>query len=318
MKKWIASILLLTCITACDRTEKNFRNKTILDVNGHTLSAAAFADELAFYLKDQDVLGAKDPKTVSRAKNKIVEEFITKSLAAAWASDKGLVVKAEDVESEISKVQRSYPDDFAFREALAEQNLTFKDWRDRLRDSLLQRKVEGEIFKSIKRPTPDDELAYYNNNKESFRTVEAAEITQILVATESDAKRIESELKAGKRMRDLAKRHSISPEGLNGGNVGWVEKGTSDVFESAFQMKGSARSPIVKSSFGYHIFQVTGRRPSRITPFKDAQPQIRAILLEKAQSSAYLAWLEERIRKARVFKDQELIEAMTVETKGAR
>jgi peptidyl-prolyl cis-trans isomerase C len=142
-----------------------------------------------------------------------------------------------------------------------------------------------------------------------------AQIRQILVATESDAKAIDEQLKHGKHMSDLAKKYSISPEGSNGGNVGWLEKGISDVFEPAFHMKVGQRSPVVKSAFGYHIFELVARKPSRSKTFAEAKDDIKRILMEKTGQSLYLAWLEEQTRKARVFKDQAFIDALQVETK---
>jgi hypothetical protein len=38
--------------------------------------------------------------------------------------------------------------------------------------------------------------------------------------------------------------------------------------------------------------------------------------MEKREHSLYLAWLEEQVRKARVFKDQAFIDALKVETKA--
>jgi len=117
-------------------------------------------------------------------------------------------------------------------------------------------------------------------------------------------------------MPELAKKYSISPEASSGGNVGWVEKGLTDVFESAFRMKQGQRSPVVKSSFGYHIFEVLGRKPARTRPFPEVRGDLQRILMEKRKQSLYLAWLEERVRKARVFKDQPFIEALKVETRA--
>jgi hypothetical protein len=44
--------------------------------------------------------------------------------------------------------------------------------------------------------------------------------------------------------------------------------------------------------------------------------EIKSILMEKREQSLYLAWLEEQVRKARVFKDQAFIDALKVETKA--
>jgi peptidyl-prolyl cis-trans isomerase C len=224
------------------------------------------------------------------------------------------VLKAEDVEARIQQIQKSYPDDLAFRQALAEEGVTFKQWRDRLQASMLQQQVIKKINESATAPSDADLQSYYNENKGQFSEREKAQVRQILVETESDAKIIEDELNKGKRMADLAKKYSISPEGPQGGNVGWIEKGLSDVFEPAFHMKVGRRSPIVKSAFGYHIFELVARSPSHVRAFTEAKADVRRILMEKTEQSHYLAWLEQQTRKARVYRDQAFIDAIKVET----
>jgi parvulin-like peptidyl-prolyl isomerase len=288
----------------------------VLDVNGKQMTAQQFAQELAFRLKDQDALSAKDPKTLTAVKAKISEDFLVQALSEDWAKDNGVIVKAEELENQIHAIQKSYPDDLAFQQALAEEGTTFKAWRDRLQNSLLQKLIVKKLTEKLTEPSESETLAYYNDHKSQFSEGENAQIRQILVATESDAKLIEGELKRGKRMADLAKTYSISPEGPQGGLVGWIEKDLSDVFEPAFHMKVGQRSPVVKSSFGYHIFELIARKPARNKPFSEARADVRRILMEKNEQSAYLAWLEEQTRKARVYKDQAFIDAMKVETKA--
>lgn len=309
---WVA---LLFFLTACEFSKPSLSQKVVLDVNGHKMTAQAFAQELAYRLKDQDALGAKDPKLVSATKAKIADDFIVQTLTEEWAKDNGVLVKAEDLDQQIKAVQGSYPDDLAFQQALAEEGVTFKAWKDRLQSTLLQKLVAKKLADGLPAPTDAEMLAYYNQHKPQFSLRETAQVRQILVATESDAKAMEDQLKKGKKMADLAKKYSISPEAEQGGMVGWLEKGMSEVFEPAFRMKLGMRSPIVKSAFGYHIFEVTGRKPAHNRPYNEVKGDIKRILMEKREQTAYLAWLEEQVRKARVFKDQEFIDALKVETK---
>jgi peptidyl-prolyl cis-trans isomerase C len=307
--------LVFLTLASCDYFRPPLSQKVVVDVDGHRLTSQAFSQELAFRLKDQDALSAKDPKLVQVTKAKIVEDFIVQTLTEEWAKEHGLIVKAEDLEEQIKAVQKSYPDDLAFQQALAEEGTTFKAWKDRLQNTVLQKLVAKKLQEDVETPNEAEMQAYYQQHKQEFSVRETAQVRQILVAAESDAKMIEDELKKGKKMPELAKKYSISPEAPQGGMVGWVEKNVSDVFETAFRMKLGARSPIVKSSFGYHIFEVTGRKPARTRTFQEAKEDIKRNLMEKKEQSAYLAWLEEQVRKARVFKDQDFIDALRVETK---
>src|SRR5262249_32301844 len=98
--------------------------------------------------------------------------------------------------------------------------------------------------------------------------------------------------------------------------VMWVKKGESPVFDSAFKLKPGRLSPIMKSEFGYHIFEVLVHKPPKPKTLADAKPNILRILMEKNEQNAYLSWLDAQVRKARVFKDEELINSMKVETKA--
>jgi parvulin-like peptidyl-prolyl isomerase len=303
-------------LSACNFTRPSLSKKVVMDVNGHQMTAQEFASELAYRLRDQDALSAKDPKLVTVMKNKIAEEFLVQTLTEAWARENGVVVKAEELEAQIQAIQKGYPDDLSFQQALTDEGTSFKQWRDRLHATLLQKQVSRKVVESAPPSTDKDLQDYYNANKGEFVERETAQVRQILVTTESDAKSIEQELKKGKSMASLAKKYSISPEAGQGGLVGWVEKGLSDTFETAFRMKQGQRSPIIKSSFGYHIFEVAARKPSRNKSFAESKEDIKRILMEKREQSLYLAWLEEQVRKARVFKDQAFIDALKVETKS--
>jgi parvulin-like peptidyl-prolyl isomerase len=311
-------ILLLSSLfilAGCSYGRPGLAQKVVIDVNGKQMTAQTFAQELAYRLKDQDALSAKDPKTVGMMKAKIAQEFIVQVLSEEWAKDHSIILKAEDLDEQIKSIQKNYPDDLAFQQALAEEGTTFKAWRDRLENSMLQKLIVNKIIETSPEPTTADIQAYYTEHKSELNVAEVAQVRQILVATESDAKSIDEQLKHGKSMTALAKKYSISPEGPNGGNVGWLEKGISDVFEPAFHMKVGQRSPVVKSAFGYHIFELVARKPSRSKTLQEAKDDIKRILMEKNSQSLYLAWLEEQTRKARVFKDQSFIDALQVETK---
>jgi len=299
----------------CELNKPSLAKKVVLDVNGRQVTAQEFAQELAYRLKDQDALSAKDPKFVAVVKAKITEEFLVQTLSEAWAKENSIVVKAEEIEAQIQAIQKSYPDDSSFQQAISDQGMTFKNWRQRLQNTLLQKQVARKVVEGAPPVTDAEMQAYYQENRSQFAMPESAQVRQVMLTTESDAKAIEDELKKGKRMTDLAKKYSISPEASQGGMVGWIEKGLSDIFEPAFRMKQGQRSPVFKSPFGYHIFEVTGRKPSRLKAYSEVKDQIKSILMEKREQSLYLAWLEEQVRKARVFKDQAFIDALKVETK---
>ncbi|MGZ6143826.1 MAG: peptidylprolyl isomerase, partial [Myxococcales bacterium] len=85
---------------------------------------------------------------------------------------------------------------------------------------------------------------------------------------------------------------STSPDGRNGGDVGWFAKGTMPkVFDDACFTLGSGKiSGVVASPYGYHVFKVLGRRPGKARSFKEAQVEAerRATADKRAQAERQL------------------------------
>ncbi|MCB0419874.1 MAG: peptidyl-prolyl cis-trans isomerase [Bdellovibrionales bacterium] len=305
----------MSYLSGCFERSVDPEEQIVVKVNEETLNLKDFAEQLANQLRGLDALTVKDKSAVDREKRTIIRDFITNSLTKKWAKENNVFVRKEQLEAKIDSIRSIYPDDLAFRRALATQGLKFEDWREKLRVSLLQELVVLELSKNIEDPSKEELLTYYNHHKETYKFPEQVRLSQIVLETEANAKQIVEELKKGKKIDHLAKSFSTTPEGANGGDIGWVERGTLDVFDKAFNMKVGHRSDIIKSPYGYHIYQVTGKRKERKLSFQEVRPKIARLLREKREQALYASWLELQIRTSRVFKDEELIETVSVVTR---
>jgi peptidyl-prolyl cis-trans isomerase C len=310
----IFSLLLITT-TSCNREKRALMNKTVIKVNQRELSAKGFAERLAKVLKPFDALAAKDPQNVTRAKNEVLRGFIIEAITQDWAKSKGLFLKKEEIDAEVKLIRSNYPDDNAFRRALAEEGMTFQDWEDRTQYSLLQKRVVATLSEKTPEPTEKEIADYFEKHKKEFDRAEQVHLRQIVLDSDDNAKNILAELKAGKDMGELAKKFSIAPEANKGGDIGWIDRGTLSIFDKAFNMNKGQRSPILKSPFGYHIYEVLGKRAATRPSIGDAKETIIRQIKEARQQENYAKWLEEQIRKAQVFKNDLAIDNISVETR---
>ncbi|NCN95092.1 MAG: hypothetical protein GW917_00035 [Bdellovibrionales bacterium] len=311
LKLSVLSLLIVSCTS-----KENLGNKVVLDVNGDRWTAQDFSKELVFRLRDQNAVDVKNPEHLKHVKNEITQEFILQSLSAQWTRKNGLLVKAENLNAEIEKVRKSYPDELSFKGALAEQGLTFKAWKRRMEQTMVQKLVMEALTKEATPPTRTEIEAYYKDNKQKFSRKESVQLRHILLPLKRDAELIESELKKGSSITKLASILNAKGEGeALKPEVFWIEKGQSPIFASAFKMAIGRRSPVIKSEFGYHIFELVGKKYARSEPLSKVKPEIEADLLEKKQQELYTKWLDEQIRKARIFKNDELIDSLRIETK---
>ncbi len=315
---WMKHLLFwLTTLTlvSCGFLGRDIGNRPVVRVNSTTLSAKEFGELLANQLREYDALTVKNESLVSRTKESLISGFIVQVVSSEYARDHGLIVKKMDLEAEINLVRSSYPDDLSFRKALSDQRLSYEDWKNKVRGSLLQKLVAKKLGESLPDPTPEEIKNFYESNKSLFSVPEKIRITQIVLKSEKDAKMIQDELEKGRKLSELAREYSIAPESAQDGDVGWVERGTLDVFDKAFSLKTDTISTTIRSPYGFHIIQVKGRTLAKQISLEEAKTKIIARLIESRQQIAYSQWLENEIKKAVVFRDDEIIKKIRVETR---
>jgi peptidyl-prolyl cis-trans isomerase C len=115
---------------------------------------------------------------------------------------------------------------------------------------------------------------------------------QIAVRTPDEAKSVLDQLRAGTSFDKLARQVSISPDGRQGGDLGWFAKGTMPkAFDDACFSLGTGKiSGVVQSPYGFHVFKLLGRRPAKAHPFKEVQAEAerRATADKRAQAERQL------------------------------
>ncbi len=304
-------------VTGCDLVFQKTSSQTVLQVNQSSLSVREFSERLGRILKDYDALTAKDPAQVQRAKDRVVENFVIQVLIETAAQNSRITVSDDEIEEEVQKLRGEYPDDLSFRRILAQENLSLRDWRERVRGNLLERKVLGKITEKVPKPEIDELRQYYQDNKTRYQKKERIYLRQIVVDNLTKAKAISDEIK-NKDFATLASKYSVAPEGKDGGVVGWVEKGTVDVFDKAFTLKVGGVSPVLESSYGFHIFKVERRAPPGLASFDEVRKEIELLLRAQKEQALYMAWLDSQIRSTKVQKNSELLQAITVETRSSR
>jgi peptidyl-prolyl cis-trans isomerase C len=322
LKALVFCFLLLSlseCFSGCFSRERAVLNAVAIEVNGHELSTKEFAERLALRLKSFDALYAKDDQNLARAKEDTVQAFIIESITRDYAAknngDGTLTVAPAEIDEEVAKIRSRYPDEFAFRRSLSDENITIEKFRSDLQFTLLQKKIFAKITAEIPEFKESELKEIYEAKKSEFLQPARVRLRQIVLEKEDDAKRILEELTEGKDFAKLAKQFSMAPEGANGGDTGWIEKGTLEVFDLAFKMNNGQRSKILKSPYGYHIYEVIKKEPEARLSFADAKARIRARLMEAKSQQVFTKWLEENVRKSSVKRNDELIRAIKVTTK---
>ena len=124
-------------------------------------------------------------------------------------------------------------------------------------------------------------------------------------ASEAEGKvkieRLRERIALGAKFEEMAKLNSEDGSSAKGGDLGWLSPGdTVPEFEAAMKaLSGDDVSAPVRSPFGWHLIQVTGRRTQDITAEKQREQARLALRLRKSDE-AFQDWIRQQRDRAYV------------------
>jgi len=212
-----------------------------------------------------------------------------------------LVQKAKDlninVDSQVSKrvadaqvqMKMSDPEDFR-RFIQKELGITVEDYREKMKQQLLQQEVIGQEVGSKIIVPRTEVLKYYDEHKDEFhRDKESVALQEILIAkrtskgeelsdedlkTKADA--VYARAKRGEKFEELATELSDAVSASEGGHLGYLAKGelNGDIEKLVFNNdKGYVTEPI-KVANGYIILKVSDRVSPGLQPLAVVENEI--------------------------------------------
>lgn len=314
---WMWAFAALAIVFAgCTWRSEKMPEQVVVKVNDRQLTLKEFAERLSRYLKNFDAVIARSPEQVQRGRDSVIREFLLDSLIEEQARTLKIDVSDKEWDDEVETIRSGYPDDISFRKVLAEENMALAEWKDQVRHTVLKRKVFQALGNTIQKPTEDTLKKYYEENKDRFRYKERILLRQIVLDDLGKAEDVLQDIKKQKKdFAQMAKKFSVAPERKNGGLVGWVEKGALDIFEKAFSLPVNGVSPVLESSFGFHIFKVEKKDSAGVKKFEEVRNLVDQLVTSQREQKEYTQWLDKQIRQSKVSINYDLINQLKVETR---
>jgi len=215
---------------------------------------------------------ALTPVSLSRLLDKFIEEklvlqsAINQNISLSWEEKQEYLAKlSTELKSEGSNVSVEEMD------------------TEILFDRLLIEKYTYELVKDIE--VKEEEIReYYNLHKREFLRPQRVEASQILLETEDQAIEVLERVKnvSEEDFRKIAEAESIGLEAVKGGKMGVFEMGQLpfEMEQVLFSLEEGELSPVVESSYGYHIFRVDRRFEPELMSEEKALPGIKVKILD--------------------------------------
>lgn len=160
-----------------------------------------------------------------------------------------------------------------------------KEYKDMM--AATKKDVLSKVYmrKAVHEKITDEEVKkLYEQYKKDFKSEKEIKARHILVDNEATANEVLAKLKAGEKFNDLAAQYSKekSPD------LGYFTKDmmVPSFGEAAFSMKeGQVSTRPIKTEFGYHIIAVDEVRNAKLAGYKEAEPQIKALMSQQIMMS---------------------------------
>ncbi len=189
-----------------------------------------------------------------------------------------------------------------------DQSREYKDQIEEKRRLMINQKLV-EIINDTITVTDQEARQFYEENKyPDFSEPEKIRVSEILVASESEAKELLDRLEKGTPFSRLVGK-TIRPDMKNkNGDLGYLVMGDSGVIydEAAKLAVGHYGGP-VKSHAGYSVIMVTDRIPRRALPYEKFEIEIKSSLKKKKLKNILDNLVEEYKSKIENFLDLELL-----------
>ncbi len=215
----------------------------------------------------------------------VLDQLLLEKMFLAQAAVDSVMVSEDEVEASLDGRLRYFVGLFGGDQAKMEQYygksfLEIKEeMRDEVRDQLLAQRMQQIVVENVK-VTPKEVRAFYESiPQDSIPYLNAeVELSQLVIepsltkaqkeAAKDQLLLLKSKIESGEEdFARLAGAFSEDPgSASNGGDLGWVERGTfvPEFDGAAFRLAAGELSDIVETQFGFHLIEMIERRGNKI------------------------------------------------------
>ena len=254
------------------------------------------------------------PDMMPEARKMVLENLIDRELLYQQSRKKGISIKDAEVNEQLDRLKKQYPNEQAFKDSMAEDHLNEDTVKSRIKMNLaVQQFVEKEFGGKVD-VAEAEAKSFYDGHPEYFTEPETIRASGILIKVDvkSDAAKkeearkkmedIQKRVKKGEDFAILAKDFSQDASAAQGGDLGTIPRGRMPkaLDDASFSLKPGEVSKVVETELGFHLIKVHEKKPERVVPFKEVEEKIRQHLANQKLKQMVDEYLNEVKKTAKI------------------
>jgi len=273
-------------------------------VNDEIITTFQLEKEVEKALHDPRVTPPSTEEERESFRRQVLDRLIEEALVRQRVEELGLQVGDEEVDEAIADVERSNRiSREKLIEALAEQGLEFKEYRENLRQQILRFKLLGrEVNAKVDVTIPEIEQ-YYREHLEDFRARPFVRLSRLSFYIPSKASAVQKGVLFDKAIK--ARQRLLSGENFDsvlaalagegnadGGDMGTFGEGELiPRFEEAIaSLNEGGITDVVETESGYHVLVVTEKSAGKVKDLDAVRDRIETILRERKTEERFKEW----------------------------
>lgn len=278
MKRFLPAVVALVFVVACSKVDGP-KGEYVVKIDGTTITKEEVQAEMNNLPEmARDMFGGPEGMT------RFVDELVKKEMLYLEAKKKGL-----DKNKELEK--------------------KIEDFR---KITLINQLLEKEIEAAAK-VTDADLKNYYDKNKDEFTANTQVRVSQIVVRTEADAKKVYEKIQKGEDFAKIASATSIDKASAkSGGDMGNFKRGdmAPELENVAFRLKKGELGMPVQMKDGIHIMKATETKGAPVE-FERVKSLLSQKLTVEKQRESFDKFLENLKKSYKVEINKDAIAKIT-------
>jgi peptidyl-prolyl cis-trans isomerase SurA len=258
---------------------------------------------------------AEVDSALEKAREEVLSSLIDKTIVRQQAEHLSITVTEEEINTAVDQIMaRNNATIEDFRKELAAMDIPEQEYRDNIRDQILQTKLINYEVRSRIVIIEDDIQEYYQKEytqekgesgyhilqmgftwrntitleKAGFDTKEAARVK---------AEEVRARVLAGESFKSLAQSFSNLPSAADGGDIGNFKKDEMAAYmkDAILSIHPGEISPIVETGNAFQFFKLLSASEGDIivkAPYESVREEIRDILYRKEMEEQYEIWVK--------------------------
>jgi len=245
----------------------------------------------------------KKKQLVKRLETEVLQQLIDRSLTTQEAVKYNIDVTEEEVDNAIDNFMKTNKlDPEGLERTLAADGLLLKDYREKMKEEILQSRLISRAVRSKVIITDTDIKIYYDTHGEAFTGVQKYHLRNIVMDSETGLEALEKKMGKDRSFAQLAKDYSIATNASEGGDLGVfdINNFSENIKNSLTPLGKGDHTSILEAGLGYQILFVQDILLEGNKTLEQASDQIENILYREKAEKQFTEWIDSLKKQAHI------------------